>query len=173
MILGYDFMKKYEEHLKTHPLSISMEGKDVKAVELSIEHVLHITNNSPIAEEITENDLVPCTVDEAQITKQQNAGFVVLKTKFVDNDTALFEPVPGNFGTHTLCPGLVRLESDKDNKKSRFMIKYINVELQDICLEPGRVLGYIQPCVKENLSGQKSVVNAMTEINEEERQKGL
>ena len=134
---------------------------------------MHITNNSPIVEEITENDLIPCTVDEAQLIKQQNAGFVVLETKFVDNDTALFEPVPGNVGTHTLCPGLVRLESDRDNKKSRFIIKYINAELQNIYLEPGRVLGYIQLCVKENLDVEKSAVNAMTEMSNEERQKGL
>ena len=179
IILGYDFMKKYRIELKTHPLSISMEGQEVTAVELNMEHALNILNKSHIEEEVTENELVPCIVDEAKLIKQQNAGFVMMETKFVNSDVALFEPVPGNVGAHTLCPGLVRLESDRDKKKSRFIIKYINVESQDICLEPGRVLGYIQPCAKENLKGQSSEINASNEINAltatkgEERQKGL
>ena len=41
--------------------------------------------------------------------------------------TANFEPVVGNAGSHTLYPGIVKLESDRENRKSRFIIQYMNV----------------------------------------------
>ena len=105
--------------------------------------------------------------------KPEKAGFVVLEKKIVDNDAALLEPATGNVCTHTLCLGLVKLESDIDHKKSRFVIKDIDVELQDMYLEPGRVLGYIQPCTKQDRDGQIGVVNTMNTTSEKERQKSL
>ena len=74
----------------------------------------------------------------------------------------------GNAGSHTLCPGIVKLESDKENRKSRFIKQYMNVTNEKIEVEPRKTLRFVQPCNKENLSGdQYNIVNTITEKNKE------
>ena len=86
-------------------------------------------------------------------------------------DIAIFEPVVGNAGSHTLCPGIVKLESDKENKKSRFVVQYMNVTNEKIELEPRRTLGIVQPCNKEYFPvNQCDIVNTITEKIKEEQQ---
>ena len=84
----------------------------------------------------------------------------------MDYDTDIFEPVVGNAESHTLCPGIVILESDRENRKSRFIIHYMNVINEKNELEPRKTLGFVQPCNKENLpDGQYNNVNTITEKN--------
>ena len=86
-------------------------------------------------------------------------------------DIAIFEPVVGNAGSHTICPGIVKLESDKENKKSRFVVEYMNVTNEKIELKPRRTLGFVQPCNKEYLPiDQCNNVNTITEKIKEEQQ---
>ena len=48
-----------------------------------------------------------------------------------------------------LCPDLVTVENDRKKKKSRFVIKYINFNNEDIPIECGKTVGHVQPCIKE------------------------
>ena len=92
----------------------------------------------------------------------------------MEYDTAIFEPVVGNAGSHTLCPGIVKLESERKNKKSRFVVQYINVTNEKIDLEPRRTLGFVQPCKNEKLPvDQCDNVNIITEKSKEEQQNCL
>ena len=43
LILGWDFMKKYEVKFQTNPLKLYIEGNNVTTVEIPLEHALHIT----------------------------------------------------------------------------------------------------------------------------------
>ena len=71
----------------------------------------------------------------------------------LESDTAIFKSVVGNAGSHTLCPGIVKLESDRENRKSRFIIQYTNVTNDKIELELRKTLRFVQPCNKNNVSG--------------------
>ena len=82
----------------------------------------------------------------------------------------MFDPVEGNIGAHMLCPGLVKLEKDKDKKKARFIIKYINHRNEDIQIEPGKTLGYVQVGTEEQIDKQRgTVVTTITKTSEEDR----
>ena len=39
--------------------------------------------------------------------RRKKKTFIVPVTNLVEYDTTIIEPVAGNAGTHTLCPGLV------------------------------------------------------------------
>ena len=153
LILGWDFMKKYDVKFKTNPLKFYIVGNNVTTVEIPLEHALHITkeNKTPRKEEIIENSKFKCSVADATVLEGENISFIILETCLVDYDTAIFEPVVGNAGFHTLCPAIVNIESDRENRKSRFVIQYMNVTNEKIELEPRKTLGFVQPCNKENL----------------------
>lgn len=68
-----------------HPFSINVEGNEVKAVELQVEHSFHMTGEegTPQMEEVIENNLTACTVNNATVIKQKkNIVYVALETKF-------------------------------------------------------------------------------------------
>ena len=92
----------------------------------------------------------------------------------MEYDTAIFELVVGNTGSHTLCPGIVKLESDTEYKKSRFIIQYMNVTNEKVELEPRKNFGFVQPYNKENLPvDQCNNENTIIEKNKEEQQNCL
>ena len=166
LILGWDFMKRYDVRFQTNPLKLYIEGNNVTTVEIPLGHALHITkeNKTPRKEEIIENSKFKCSLANATVLQGENISFIELETSLVEYDTAIFEPVVGNAGSHTLCPGIVKLESDRENKKSKFIIRYMNVTNEKIELEPRRTLGFVQPFNKENLpDDQCNTVNTITE----------
>ena len=120
-----------------------------------------------------DNPRYKCSVAEASILQSERVSYVTLETSLVESNTAIFEPVPGVIGAQFLCPGLVRLENDKDKRKSRFVIRYINFSREHIQIDPGKILGYVQACERETLpmENDKYVFNAITERNEEEKMK--
>ena len=83
-----------------------------------------------------KNSKFKCSVADATVLEGENKSFIVLETNLVEYDTAIFEPVVVNARSHTLCPGIVKLESDKENWKSKFIIQYMNVTIEKIELEP-------------------------------------
>ena len=102
---------------------------------------LHITkeNKTLRKEEVIENSKFKYSVADATVLERENISFIVLETCLVKYDTAIFESVVGNTGSHTLCPGIVKLESDRENKKSRFIIQYMNVTNEKIELNQGKL----------------------------------
>ena len=85
-------------------------------VEIPLEHALHITKeNKTPRKEIIENSQFKCYIANATVLEEENISFIELETILVEYDTAIFEPVVGNAGSHTLCPGIVKLESDREN----------------------------------------------------------
>ena len=107
-------------------------------VEIPLEHALHITkeNKTSQKEQAIENSKFKCSVANATVLEAENISFIVLEINLVEYDTAIFEPVVGNAESHKLCPGIVKLESDRGNRKSRFIIQYMNVTNEKIELEP-------------------------------------
>ena len=68
----------------------------------------------------------------------------------------------------------MKLEFDRENRKSRFVIQYMNVTNEKIELEPRRTLGFVQPCNEEFLPvDQCNNVNTITKKNKEEQQNCL
>ena len=177
IIIGIDFMKKYNVNLNTKPLKLHIEGERILIAELPMKHALLI-NEEQEKESIhdsEDNPIYKCSVAQASVLEGERVSYLTLETKLVESDTAIFEPVPGNVGTQFLCPGIVKLDSDKDNKRSRFVIKYINFTSENVQLEPGKTLGYVQSCKREALpSGHdQNVVNSITEKSEEEKLQSL
>ena len=174
IIIGWDFLRRYEIKFQSKPLSLYIEKDKIKVVELPIEHMLNITKEKEIIqsekEEVNDNITYKCQVSEAKLLSAGKMGYITLETKLTDSDVGIYEPVVGNSGTHMLCPGLVTFEKDKDKRKSRFTIKYINHTSEDIEVESGRTLGYVQPCYKEEIEKvQDEVVSTIVERSEEER----
>lgn len=178
LILGWDFMRKHKVNLQTNPLSLHIENEKVTIVELPMSHALQITKTKeiPDREIVTDTKSYKCMVKEATLLEGERMSVVTLETNLIGSDTAIFEPVAGNIGTPMLCPGIVQLENDNQYKKARFKIRYINVTSENIELEPGKTLGWLQPCQRQNLTDSQQyseVVNAITEKSEQERITGL
>ena len=153
MIIGWDFIRKNKVEFVTKPLSLNINGAEVNIYELPITSLLHINkereNNEEQAianseEKIKDVTQVKCYVPEDIILSSETMGYVMIETKVDKGDVAIFEPVEGNIGAHMLCPGLVSLEVDMNQKKARFMIQYINPKNEDIIIEQGKTIGYIQ-----------------------------
>ena len=108
-------MKRYDIRFQTNPLQLYIEGNNVTTVEIPLEHALHIKkkNKTPQKEEVIKNSKFKCSVAHAIVLEGEHITFVVLETNLMEYDTAIFEPVVGNAGSHTLCPGIVKLESDR------------------------------------------------------------
>ena len=177
MILGWDFMKKHQIKLQTNPLLLSIGGNKVTIVELSKQEVMRITNldeiktPQPAKEEVAkENTERKCHIQETMLIKGSTIGYLTLETKVVENEVAMFEPIPGNIGADILCPGLVSLESDNSGKKARFTIKYINFKNEDLVIEAGKTVGYIQACNHQEIEEiQYNEVAAITETTGKDR----
>ena len=181
IILGWDFIKKQRITFSTDPLSLNIDGKPVKVVELPVNHLLEINKEEKTLtkvkeeEKIRDRDMYKCQVPEATLLNGESIGYIILETKMSDEgEIAIFEPVEGNIGAHMLCPGLVKLEKDKDRKKARFIIKYINHRNEDVQVEPGKTLGYVQLGTQKQMDKERgTIVTAITEKTEEERLKEL
>ena len=178
LIIGWDFMRKHNIKLQTNPLSLYVDNDRIKIVELPMEHMLQITKEKrehpAQKEEVRDNDKYKCQVTEVKLLSRENIGYVTLETRHIDSEIGIFEPIVGVTGAHMLCPGLVTLETDKERKRSRFTIKYINTMREDISLEAGKTLGYVQACIKEDMQqNQDEVVNVITQKTEGERLKDL
>ena len=147
-------MKRYDVRFQTNPLKLYIEGNKVTIVEIPLEHALHITkeNKTPQNEKVIENSKFKCSVVDATVLEGENICFIILETSLMDYDTAIFEPVVGNAGSYTLFPGIVKLESDRENKKSRFIIQYMNVTNEKIELKTRTALGFVQLCNKKKFA---------------------
>ena len=119
-------MKKYDVRFETNPLNI--EGNNVTTVEIPLEHILHITkeNKTPRKEEFIDKSKFKCSVADATVLGD-NISLNVLETNLVDCDIVIFEPVIGNAGSHTLCPGIGKLQSDRENRKKQNKTAKINI----------------------------------------------
>ena len=181
MIIGWDFIRKNKVEFATKPLSLNINGAEVNIYELPITSLLHINkereNNEEQAianseEKIKDATQVKCYVPEDIILSSETMGYVMIETKVDKGDVAIFEPVEGNIGAHMLCPGLVSLEVDMNQKKARFMIQYINPKNEDIIIEQGKTIGYIQACTEGKIEidqEENEQVNTASEKTEEER----
>lgn len=160
--------------MNTKPLKLYIEGERILIAKLPMKHALLINEENEdeyIVHNSEDNPLYKCVVAQASVLEGKKVSYLTLETKLVECDTAVYEPVPGNVGTQFLCPGIVKLESDKDKKKSRFVIRYMNFTNENVQLEPGKTLGYVQSCKREALpSGHdNNVFNNITEKSEEEK----
>ena len=63
----------------------------------------------------------------------------------------------------------MKLESDRENRKSRFVIQYMNVINEKIELEPRRTLGFVQPCNEECLPVDQCNNTIKKKIKEEQQ----
>ena len=46
LILGWDFMKRYDVKVQTNPLKLYIDGNNVTTVEIPLEHALLITKDN-------------------------------------------------------------------------------------------------------------------------------
>ena len=74
LILGWDFMKRYDVRFQTNPLKLYIEGNNATTVEIPVEHALHITkeNKTPRNEEVIENSNFKCSVADAIVLEGEN-----------------------------------------------------------------------------------------------------
>ena len=174
LILGWDFMRSKQVKIQTNPLLISIEGNIVPTIELNLRHIMQVEREQEVNEEFIENKQVKAYVQEGKIIQAESMGYIELETRIVDFDTGYFEPIAGNAASYTLCPGLVKLEQNKDKTRSRFIIKYINTTNENIEVEPELNLGYIQGCNSSNFTEiEENVVQAVTEETQSQREKRL
>ena len=75
-----------------------------------------------------------------------SVGYIAWATSLVGEEEGIFEPYKSNPTSRALCPGVVKMHSLADKRKSMFIVQYINVEQEAIEIETGRTLGGIQPC---------------------------
>ena len=154
IILGVDFMRRFNMNLYTKPLQLYIEGEEIVIAKMPMKHAILVTDEMETELEMNDskdNPRYKCSVAEASILQSERVSYVTLETSLVESNTAIFEPVPGVIGAQFLCPGLVRLENDKDKRKSRFVIRYINFSREHIQIDPGKILGYVQACERETL----------------------
>ncbi|MPC66441.1 hypothetical protein E2C01_060588 [Portunus trituberculatus] len=119
IIIDFDFMKRYNMNLNTKPLKLYIEGRRIVIAEVPMKHALMVTEGTEkeaVTNESKDNPNYKCSVAQASVLQGERVSYVTLETKLTKGDTAIFEPVPGILGTQFLCPGLVRLEHDKDRK---------------------------------------------------------
>ncbi|XP_045105138.1 uncharacterized protein LOC123500495 [Portunus trituberculatus] len=178
IIIGFDFMKRYNVNLNTKPLQLYIEGRRIVIVEIPMMHAIMITERSEkeaVTNESKDNPSYKCSVAQTSILQGVRVSYVTLETKLVDSDIAIFEPVKGVIGSQFLCPGLVKLENDMEKKKSRFVVRYINFSSEHVPLEPGKTLGYLQSCQSEVLpsGSDEYTVNGVTEENETDKMKAF
>ena len=178
IIIGFDFMKRYNVNLNTKPLKLYIEGRRIVIVEIPMMHAIMITERSEkeaVTNESKDNPSYKCSVAQTSILQGVRVSYVTLETKLVDSDIAIFEPVKGVIGSQFLCPGLVKLENDMEKKKSRFVVRYINFSSEHVPLEPGKTLGYLQSCQSEVLpsGSDEYTVNGVTEENETDKMKAF
>ena len=180
MIIGWDFLKRFDIVFKTQPLSLYIEGDEVQIAELSREEVIRIAKleeeKTPVIieeEKVQENIRRKCQGAETVLLKGNSMGYVVLETTFKGNKNALFEPVVGPAGSELLFPGIVSLEKDRNGNRARFVVKYMNFKSEDVTLEAGRTVGFIQTCDEEKIEGiqidERIEVAAISERTEKER----
>ena len=120
IIIGFDFMRRYNINLHTKPLKLYIEGERITIATLPMKHAILLTEEKEMEEmidDLRDNPTYKCSVPQAYILQGERVSYLTLETKLVEGDIAIFEPVPGNAGSQFLCPGLVKLESDKDRKK--------------------------------------------------------
>ena len=159
LVLGCDFMNRYNFNIVGDSMTLTLNGKPINTKPTNTHHTINVVEIETGTPKLLKNNTY---IVDGIVVAPYTYGSLKLAVRNTNNTCKLYIPGSINSDLFTLLEGVVSSYPSDDKQICYIYVPYVNFSSETVTLHEGQILGTVEDVREECF--EKNELNARTEV---------